>query len=818
MRISIFMLLFLLGMQSLFSQAKTYGVENTEWLEIENSLSEDYPLNGSWVPKKFKTPVIVPAYRGQAPQLKNFEIHPKAFPNMMDIAIGPPAEGIYRADEKELSRFVEFINEKSFETDNNIEYYLPLEGQWGLNNEFRNSEHLFQFITGAENWIEIIAANRLLASGKGSLVASGSIFPATGDAVIRVSAIDTNNKGLIDVKIYSVYEKMCVDPFHKALSEKWFSPEKSKSLKWLSPSDAAHRQSPWLPEDTPALYKRTYQCNSEAATKNVYYSLMKNISHMWINGKAVDINNSRIPDNTFTVGENEVIYYSDSCIKGVSLNLEFFSVRPYWLKTSVEATKDSVMTALIRGVNSKVYINGKYAGVIKKEKDDEFLGYGLFKDGKNEIAICALQNNPKTFIENITVDKADSTKALVLPWKSSSSDVASPSPGTLSAYDGFYLQWKPGVGIFTSGFSGKSSEDMELIFDSGKRFPDWMFQKELFVPNTIVFNGKTLNRTGNSFVLKAADMKDKNTLQFSFVHGGLPEPLLYTASEAKPKGFFRFKQSGRFGRERLKPSVYFVGEKVNYILDIDFSMFDKVSAEFAGSKTEFSLNSKQTLTLDLKKAGRQQLNFTVTRQGRSMTVPGDVFYVMDFPENKNEWLQKNKAVTEILIGSDAFYNSETTLFPEFHQKEWMLRELKTDSKSLEFGPLSSWKEKEKFSVFDSFPNGVPVMEKFGRRMETYMKLRSRSYPVLYTFENNIKTENLWNSAAVTFQYLRWLEEQKVKVDWTKETLDDYIKAYVEGMKEKAAEYMSFREKIITEIIKKLALNAAPGSTFRELKK
>ena len=818
MRISIFILLFQLVSQNIFSQAKTLLVSNTDWQVLENSLSEKYPVNGNWVSKKFKNPIIVPAYKGQVPQLQNFDIQSNAFPKMMDIAIGPPAEGIYRADEKELSRFVEFINEKSFETDNNVEYYLPLEGQWGLNTSFKNSEHLFQFVAGSENWIEIIAGNRLLASGKGTLVASGSIFPAKGNAVIRVSAIDTNNKGLLDVKIYGVYEKMCVDPFHKALTEKWYAPEKSKTLKWLSPGDAAQRESPWFPENTPALYKRTYKCISEAATKNVHYSLTENISHLWINGKQVDINNSKIPDNTLRVGDNEVIYYSESSIKGLALNLEFFSVRPFWVKTNVEATKDSVMTALVRGVNTKVYINGQYAGVLKKEKDDEYLGYGLFKDGKNEIALCVLQNNPKTFLESITVDKVDSKKALVLPWKSNSSEISSPSPGTLSTYDGFYLQWKPGIGIFTSEFMGKSSQDLELIFDSGKRFPNWLFQKKLLVPNVLILNGKKVKRTGNSFVLPASELKEKNSIQFNFVYGSLPEPLLYTASEAKPKGFFRFKQTGRYGRERLKPSVYFVGEKVNYVLDIDFSMFDKVIAELGESKTELTAESKQALTLELKNAGKQQLKFTVSRQGRSMTIPGDTFYVLEYPSNKEEWLQKNKVVTEILIGSDAFYNSETTLFPEFHQKEWMLREIKTDSPSVEFGPLSSWNNKEKFSVFDSFPNSVPVMEKFGRRMETYMKLRSRGYPVLYTFENNLKAEKFWTSAATVFQYLRWLESQKVKVDWSLETLDDYVRTYVTGMKTKADEYAKFREKSIVAIIKKLALNAAPGSTFKEVKK
>ncbi len=818
MRISIFILLFLAGAQALLSQAKLYKADNADWFVIEGTSSESYPLNGSWTAKKFKTPVIVPVYKGETPQLQNFQIHPKAFPNMLDIAIGPPAEGIYRPDEKELSRFVEFINEKAFETDNNIEYYLPLEGQWGLSKDYTNADHLFQFIAGSENWIEIISGNRLLASGKGTLVASGSIFPASGNAVIRVSAIDTNNKGLIDVKIYGVYEKMCVDPFHKALKEKWYSSEKSKTLKWLSPGNAAHKQSPWLPENTPALYKRTYKCLSAAATKNIHYSIAGNISHLWINGKQIDMNNTRIPDGTLSVGDNEIIYYTESCNKGAALNLEFFSVRPYWIKTTVDASKDSVMTALIRGVNSKVYINGQYAGMLKKETDDEFLGYGLFKDGKNEIALCTLQNNPKTFLEYISVDKVDSKKPLILPWKNNSVDVSSPGPGALSTYDGFYLQWKPGIGVFTSEFSGKSQEDMELIFDSGKRFPDWLFRKHLFVPQSITLNGKKINRTGNSFVLPASEMKDKNTLQFNFVYGGLPEPILYTSSEAKPKGFFRYKQTGRFGRERLKPSVYFVGEKINYILDVDFSMFDKVIAEFGETKTELTLDSKQELSLELKKTGKQDLKFKVMRKGKSITIPGDSFHVTEYPKNADEWISKNKTVAEIVISSDAFYNSETTLFPEFHQREWMLRELKTDSSHVEFGPLSSWNDKEKFSIFDSFPNGIPIMEKFARRMEAYMKLRSRGYPVLFTFEKSVKADKLWTSAATVFQYLRWLENQKVKVDWTLETLDEYVKIYVDGMKEKSNQYIKFRAASISEVIKKLALNAAPGSLFKEVEK
>ena len=190
----------------------------------------------------------------------------------------------------------------------------------------------------------------------------------------------------------------------------------------------------------------------------------------------------------------------------------------------------------------------------------------------------------------------------------------------------------------------------------------------------------------------------------------------------------------------------------------------------------------------------------------------------DFPADTEKWLKENKPVSEILISSDAFYNSETTLFPEFHQKEWMLREIKADSHSLEFGPLAGWKNKEKFSIFDSFPNGVPVFEKFGRRMETYMKLRSRGYPVVYTYEKKLDEDQQWNSAATVFQYLKWLESRKVKVDWSLETLAEYRQKYVEGMKKESTEFLNFRVSQVSAVIKKLALNAAPGSLFKEVEK
>ena len=818
MKFKILSLLFLFSAISLTAQSKRYTAGSSEWFVIEGSLSEEYPQSTDWQPKKFKTAIAIPIYKGSVPQLQNFEIHHKAFPNMMDIAVGPPSEGIYRADEKELTRYVEFINEKAFETDNNLEYILPLEGQWGLDTKFRNKDFLFQFITGTDNWLEVIAGNKLLASGKGKVVLAGNSFPEKGTAIIKICSIDTNNKGLIDVKIYKAYEEIVVDPFYKALSEKWYSPEKSKTLKWETVTEAAIRKSAWLPENTPSLYKRKYVCASLESVKNVYFSAKENISHLWINGQQVDINNCRIPDGYFRQGENEILYYSSETVKGLDLNLEFFSVRPYWLKTEVEGTKNSVVSAMVRGTSAKVYVNGKYAGVLNKEKNDEFLGYGLFKEGKNEVALCMLQNNPKTFLEELNISEVDKTKALVLPWTSNGKELSSRAPGVLSSYDGFYLQYKAGNGVFEASFNTKSATDLELIFDSGKRFDSWLFKNSLFIPTEILLNGKTITRTGNSFVLLAKDLKHENKIQFNYIHGQLPEPLLYTSSQAKPKGFFRHKEIARFNRERLKSGLYFTGEKVSYLLDVDFSAFEKAQVEFGEQKFEFDNKSKMEFTIEIKKAGKQELKFSVSRGGKSVQLPAKVIYVADFPANPQEWLKTNRTVSEILISSDAFYNSESTLFPEFHQKEWMLRELKSDSGSIEFGPLAGWKDKQKFSIFGSFPNGEPVFEKFGRRMETYMKLRSRGFPVIYAYAKKVNSKELWTSAATVFQYLRWLEEQQVKVDWTKETLGEYIKLYVDGMKDKAEKYIQFRTESVSNMIKKLALNAAPGSVFKEVSK
>ena len=818
MKFKYIFLLMVLAALSLNAEPKKLNATNTQWYTIQGGYSEEYPVNGNWQLTEFKVPIIIPRYKGNPPQLQNFEIHHKAFPNMMDVAIGPPSEGIYRPDEKEQTRYVEFINEKAFQTDNNLEYAVPLDGEWAIDKKFRTKDYLFQMTTGTENWLEVIAGNKLLASGKGKVVLAGDIFPEKGVAIIRVSSIDTNNKGLINVKIYKAYEKVIVDPFHKALNEKWYSPEKSKTLNWSTVTNAALRKSPWFPEHTPSLYKRMYKCNTLDAAKNVYYSSRGSITHMWINGKQVDINKSRIPEGYFTVGDNEVLYYSSNTFKGLGQNLEFLSIRPYWVKTEVEATVKSVLTAMLRGVSAKVYVNGKYAGLLNKEKNDEFFGYGLFKDGKNEVALCILQNNPKTFLEELIITEADETKALILPWTSKSKELSARSPGTLSSYGGYYLQYRPGNGAFEAKFSSKAKQDLELIFDSGKRFPTWMFRKDLFVPTEILLNGESIPRTGNSFILPALKLKGENTISFNYLHGQLPEPLLYLSSKARPTGFFRFKQISRFGRERLKPTLYFTGEKLSYLVDADFSAFEKVEAVIGSQKFEIKKDSSKEFSFELKSAGRQELKFNVSSQGKILTIPGETYYVADFPKDSKKWLGENKTVSEILIGSDAFYNSESTLFPEFHQKEWMLRERKSDSSSIEFGPLAGWKDKQKFSIFDSFPNSEVVFEKFGRRMETYMKLRSRSYPVDYVYEKKVNVKELWSSAAVVFQYLRWLESQKVKVDWSKETLDEYVESYVEGMKAKSEEYLKFRVDSISKVIKILALNAAPGSSFKEISK
>lgn len=812
------LLLILTAALTAFSQSAKITATNSDWSVIEGSLSEDYPVNGNWNLTKYKGPFIVPEFKSSAPQLKNFEIQSNAFPNMLDIAIGPPAEGIYRTDQKELTRFVEFINEKAFETDNNLEYLLAFEGQWGLDEKFTTDEYLFQISSGTDNWIDIIGGNKLLTNGRGVVVLSGSTFPKKGQGIIKTSSIDANNKGLIDVKVFKKYEEFVADPYHKALKEKWYEPAKSGSLKWLAPTDNNIRKSPWLPENTPALYKRTYICKNADAAKHIYISALDSITHVWINGKQLDINSGIVPDGYLKEGENELIYYSSSILRGLSLNLQLYALRPYWIKTKVRASQNSVLSGLIRGVNARIFINGQYAGVLNKEKTDEFLGYGLFKEGENEIAVCVLQNNPKVFIEYLQIDSADESKALILPWSSNNKSLSSRAPGILSSYGSYYLQWQGGNGDFEATFNGKSAKDLELIFDSGKRFPSWMFKKDLTIPMQITFNGKTLSRTGNSFVIPADLTAEKNVIKFRHLFGGLPEPFLYLSAEAKPNGFFKFKQISRYGKERLKPGVYFTGEKVVYRVEADFSTFESVTAKIDDQSILVQKDSSGEITFEFKKAGVQKLVFEVTAGGKSVNIPGGSFYVVDFPADTEKWLQKNRPVSEILISSDAFYNSETTLFPEFHQKEWMLREIKTDSHSLEFGPLAGWKNKEKFSIFDSFPNGVPVFEKFGRRMETYMKLRSRGYPVVYTYEKKLNEDQQWNSAATVFQYLKWLESKKVKVDWQLETLAEYRQKYVDGMKKESAEFLKFRVNQVSAVIKKLALNAAPGSIFKEVEK
>jgi hypothetical protein len=807
---------------SVSAEDKKVTAVNADWSVIQDTFDNNWPPKGEWKTKKFKG-LIIPEYKGHAPHLNDFHIPKDAFPRMLDVASGPPAEGIFRVDHKEITRHVEFINEISFETDNNLEYLLELSGEWSLDKKFRTGDYIIHFNTGSDNWVELIINGKVFAGARGSLSVTGSNFPEKGQAIIKCSSLKTNNKGLISVMVYKAYEQFIPDPFKRALKDKWHvaanagksSVKGTPSFQWSPVTTKAINLSPWLPENTPALYRRYYKCDADGCDKNVYISATPGIKYVWVNGKEIDLNRRKIPDGVFKQGDNEVLYYSDSIQSGLKQNLEFTSVRPYWVKTTVETSSGSVMSGLIRGAVAKVYINGKYAGLMHQEREGEFLGMGLFKSGKNEVALCILQDNERTFLEELTFSQIGKDTPNILPWTEAGSEIGSAASGLNGNYGGLYLNFNDSRRVISTKLNLISTDsDCELIFDSGRRFPDWMFKSQLHAPREILLNGEKIARVGHSFVLPAKLLKKENEISFETLGLQIPEPLFYTSAAAKPQIFVKLQQTS--APELLKPELYFKGTKLTFTVDWDNQLFDNLSIELNGAV----INRKKPQAIDefsftLAKDGDNELVIYGIKGDKRYKVQSRVLKTADAPADNAKWLKDNKFLKTVVISESAFYSSESTLFPGSFKNEWAKREKFSDSDKLDFGPLQSWNEDNSFKIFDSLPNGVHVIEKFGRRLETFLKLESRGRPVKFVLEYKTDEKRLWNSAAFTFQYLLWLKEKKVNVDWTLETLKDIHKSYVENRKEDAAAYVKLRKDSIVKIVKSLALRTAPGSVFEE---
>ena len=804
------------------AEEKKLNATTAEWQIIQNSFSEHWPPKGNWQAKKFDG-LIIPEYSGFVPVLQNFHIPRDAFPRMLDLAVGPPAEGIFRVDHKEITRYVEYINEVAFETDNNLEYLLDLSGEWSLDPEYRKDDYIIHFSSGNDNWIDLIINDKLFKGARGSLTVQGSSFPNKGKAIIKCSSIG-KNKGLISVSVYKAYEQFIADPYRIAMKEEWFKKDKAgkssnpafPSMSWQRLTTDSIRKSPWLPEKTPAMYRQIYKCGAEEATKNVYISAATSIKRLWINNKEVDLNLRKIPDGIFNKGENEILYYADSISKGIKRNLEFHSVRPYWIKTSVTGSKKSVMSALLRGAVAKVYVNGQYAGVLHQEKDDEALGYGLFKDGANEIALCLLMDDDRTFLEEIVVKDVSDDTSLVLPWFEGPKELAATASGLTDNFGGYYLSLR-NQRILRTSFKVSEKKDMELVFDSGKRFPDWKFKSILHAPMKVTLNGKDIKRTGHSFVLKAADLKDNNSLVFETQGMTIPEPIFYASNKAKPQIYCkvsRLNEEGLF----LKPGVHFVGNKMNYLLDWDDSFFDKVEVIFNNKAIEEEIKSITKFSLKLEQPGDAELVVWGHKAGKKYQVYSEKITVTAAPSDIKAWLKDNTRVKKVILGETAFYDSESTLFPGKFKEQWAQREKITDNDKLDFGPLQSWQRSSAFSIFEYFPNGVPVFEKFGRRMENFIKLESGGYPVDFELHYKADETLVWKSASFTYQYLLWLESKKVKINWDLETLDEIKKEYVDGRQKEAGEFIKMQRETIVKVIKGMALQTAPGSTFKEVRK
>ena len=108
-----------------------------------------------------------------------------------------------------------------------------------------------------------------------------------------------------------------------------------------------------------------------------------------------------------------------------------------------------------------------------------------------------------------------------------------------------------------------------------------------------------------------------------------------------------------------------------------------------------------------------------------------------------------------------------------------------------------------------------MFDKFYTRLDTYLKIKSRGLPTRFKLEQKQDLQELWSSAAFTHQYLKWLEQKGTKIDWQMVSLEELHAKYVKAMPEQSKEFIQLRRSLVNGLIKQIALQAAPGSTFEE---
>ncbi|MCM8538047.1 MAG: hypothetical protein NE334_19045 [Lentisphaeraceae bacterium] len=802
--------------QFLTGQELSLNATNTVWTTLEDHSSYNLPEDPNWQKMTIDTPFITSTFSLESKvTLQNFKVASEPVPRMLSAAVYAPAGGIVSFGEKEVSRYIEFIEEVAYVSDNTVEYLLDLEGRWSLKDEYKSDEWLIEFMTGHENWLEILHGDKILGESKSQVILKGSDIPKTGQMQIRSTSWKKNNKGLLKVRVFKVYEKVKIDRFKRG-----FTALKDSKSSWLVPTTKDLKASKMPPETTPALYKRTYICSSEDSTKNVLLSVTDSVQNILINGKSIDPDLAVIPDGVLTKGENEVIYYSNQVNGTVHQNFELTSSQPFFIRTTVNATENSVVKPVLRGAQARVYINGVFAGKALPEKAQEALGFGLFQNGDNEIVLVVMQNTEKTFVESLNIATVTEKSPLVLPWFNADKSIADQGPGLYESYEGTLLTQQTKAKKFSTSFKlvGDVSSDLQLVFNDGNRLPEWTFDTKLSAPYSILLNGTKVYRQGHTFTLPASLLKKNNTISFDSEGLRVPAPLLYTSVVSSESKAPSFKLISKEGSERLIDSGYFSGDELNYRLTFDQSTVDKIEVTLNGKPREIAsdeLTSEPIITLGLKEPGEHGLVVKLYKNDKLLKSFEETLTTLKFPANPRGWLRANGQQRVIEISDKAFFGSESNIFPEQHFSEWLRRELISDSDSFQFGAIRDYQKPSGISLYATLPNGELVFDKFYGRLNSQLKIESRGLPTRFILKNTIDKSELWKSAAFVLQYLKWLEAGGMTIDWSLPTTELFKAQYKDQFPDKAKEFLSSRVSTITSLVKQMALTGAPGSTFEE---
>ena len=803
----------------LSAQELSLNATNTVWYKFNDRSSFELPQDPTWEIVTNQAQFITPEFtESSGITLKDYEIAVEPLPRMLPIKVYSPAGGVVREGEREVSRYIEFVDELAQTSDNIIEYQLALEGGYTLDPKYRRENWLIEFRSGHENWVELIHNGKVLAEGKSQVIVKGSDIPTSGEMQIRCSSWRKDNKGIISITAFKAYERFIPDRFHKGPDALL-----SKDQEWAYPTTKIF-QSLKVPMDkTPVLYKRTYICKTSDDTKNVVLHHDKNVTSVFINGQNLKMGSNMIPDGVLREGENEVIYYSTHLSNNLNRNIYLYKIKPFFLRTTVKATKNSVVKINVRGARSQVIINGKFAGMACPEKPHEALGLGLFQEGENEIMLCLLQHSQKTFLESVNIATPDSETALILPWYTEKgSPMVHYGSGPAQPYEGAVLSSRKDM-LYKTSFKLEEIpvNDIQLVFNSVFRLPSWVFTEEMTAPYSIKVNGTQLIRRDHSFIIPAKILKKENQLLFKSDGATVPEPVLYlSAQESKAKAATGLKLLKRAGREIICSNKYFTGENLTYKLLFNPDAVTSIQVKIDGKESivnpaKFEVQPTINLTFEEQKNYKLDVTFKLKDEKIKEVILSKEFEVKAFPENVKGWLRANGQVQTLIISDSAFFESESMLFPGSFPQEWLHRELYSDRDDLHFGPIRVWNAKQKFSIYDSLPNGQAVFAKFYKRLNSYLKIKSQGLPTRFILKAPAKPVKLWESAAFSYQYLKWLESNNTDVDWRKNTLKDLQKVYVDGIPEKANFFITNRVNLINQQIKKMALEGAPGSTFEE---